>query len=76
MDRARWEKVTELYHAASELDPGRRSVFLADACKSDDQLRREVESLLRQGAAEGDMLEWIAEENRKWSPVRNSIRAQ
>src|SRR5262245_11554155 len=69
MDRARWEKVIELYHAASEHGPARRSAFLADACEGDDELRSEVESLLRQDLSEGDMLERIAEDNRDWSPA-------
>ena len=69
MDRTRWEKVIELYHAASELEPAQRSAFLADACTGDDGLRSEVESLLRQDASEGDMLERIAEDNRNWSPA-------
>src|SRR5262245_61131000 len=67
MDPARWEKVIELYHAASEREPARRKAFLANACEGDDGLRSEVESLLRQDASEGDMLERIAEDNRNWS---------
>ena len=69
MDRARWEKVIEVYHAASEREPVRRSAFLTDACEGDDELRSEVESLLRQDLSQGDMLERIAEDSRKWSPA-------
>ena len=69
MDRARWEKVIELYHAASEREPARRSAFLANACAGDAELRTEVESLLRQDLSEGDVLERIAEDNRNWSPA-------
>src|SRR5262245_11047995 len=69
MDSTRWEKVIELYHAASEREPARRSAFLANACDGDDALRSEVESLLRQDLSKGDMLERIVEDNRNWSPV-------
>jgi serine/threonine protein kinase/Tol biopolymer transport system component len=37
----------ELYHAAMELAPEARSDFLAGACAGEDELRHEVESLLR-----------------------------
>jgi serine/threonine-protein kinase len=69
MDAERWEKVIELYHAASERDPALRGAFLANACEGDAGLRSEVESLLRQDLSEGDMLERVAEDNRIWSPV-------
>ena len=71
MDPARWEKVIELYHAASGREPALRSAFLANACEGDDGLRKELESLLRQDLSEGDMLERIAADNRIWSPVAN-----
>jgi len=69
MDQKRWEKVVDLYHAASQREPALRSTFLANACKGDDGLRSEVESLLRQDLSEGDLLERIAEDNRNWSPA-------
>ena len=69
MDRARWEKIIELYHAASEREPSQRGTFLANACEGDDALRSEVESLLRQDLSEGDMLERIAEDHRNGSPA-------
>src|SRR5215510_2838839 len=69
MDQKRWEKIIDLYHAASEREPAVRSTFLANACKGDDGLRSEVESLLRQDLSKGDMLERIVEDNRNWSPA-------
>src|SRR5262245_25112824 len=69
MDQKRWEKIIDLYHAASEREPAVRSTFLANACEGDDELRREVESLLRQDLSDGDMLERIVEDNRNWSPA-------
>ena len=39
-------QIQELYLSARDLDPGTRPEFLADACGSDEDLRREVETLL------------------------------
>ena len=41
-----WHEVERLYHAALERDAKDRASFLVDACKGDENLRREVESLL------------------------------
>lgn len=46
MKPERWQQVEQLYHAALQRDENERAAFLADACKGDDALRREVESLL------------------------------
>ncbi|HEX7288672.1 MAG TPA: serine/threonine-protein kinase [Candidatus Angelobacter sp.] len=47
MDKTdRWKRMKELFGAALERDPGERSAFLREACGQDDDLRREVESLL------------------------------
>jgi serine/threonine-protein kinase len=48
MDSKRWQQIGQLYHAALEREPKDRAAFLAEACQSDDELRREVESLLAQ----------------------------
>lgn len=45
MTPAQWDRVRELFHAALDLPPGRRTEFLKDRCEED--LRPEVESLLR-----------------------------
>ena len=42
----RWHQITEMFHAAREHDPERRQAFLADACREDAILRREVEAML------------------------------
>ena len=44
-----WKKVSEIYHAASELSPESLPEFLEVACDGDPTLRREVESLLAAG---------------------------
>ncbi len=45
-DPERWRRIQELCHAALERDAPQREGFLAAACEGDDNLRREVESLL------------------------------
>jgi serine/threonine protein kinase len=50
MSPERWRQVEQLYHAALEKEGGERAVFLEAACRNDPELRREVESLLAQGA--------------------------
>jgi len=48
MTPERWQRVAELYQSALEHTPAARSAFLAEACRDDSDLRREVESLLAQ----------------------------
>jgi len=42
----RRQQIESLYHATLEQAPDQRSAYLLDACGNDDELRREVESLL------------------------------
>ena len=49
---SRWRRIEEIYHAALERDESERPAFVKAACGDDDMLRREVESLLAEGAAE------------------------
>src|SRR5688500_5063806 len=46
MTPERWQKIEVLLEEAMECAPGGRAAFLASACGGDDELRREVESLL------------------------------
>src|SRR6185295_17209701 len=46
MDSERWAKIDQLLDQAMERRPETRADFLAAACAGDDELRREVESLL------------------------------
>src|SRR4029450_11745814 len=48
MDPARWRQVPNVYEAVLEHEPAARATGLADACRDDADLRREVESLLAQ----------------------------
>jgi eukaryotic-like serine/threonine-protein kinase len=46
MTPQRYEQIGELYHATLEQPPERRAAFVREACAGDEELRREVESLL------------------------------
>jgi serine/threonine protein kinase len=49
-----WQKINELFHAALKLDPAERRDFLARHCDGDEEIIRDVESLLdAQMKAEG-----------------------
>src|SRR6202140_1328833 len=47
MTSERWEHIDKLFHATLECAPEERASFLSQACRGDDDLRNEVESLLR-----------------------------
>ena len=44
----RWQQIEKLYHSALKQEANRRTAFLQEACAGDEDLRREVESLLAQ----------------------------
>jgi serine/threonine protein kinase/Tol biopolymer transport system component len=47
----RWQEIERVYHAALQCPPTGRAAFLAEACKNDPELSREVESLLAQDSS-------------------------
>ena len=51
MNAERWRRIEKICESATRREPGERSVFLAEACRGDEELRREVESLLAQPEA-------------------------
>ena len=53
----RWRRTKELYHSALKVEADRRAVFLMAACRDDDELRREVESLLSYEKSAADFIE-------------------
>src|SRR5215510_13228663 len=57
MYKQRWQQIETLYHAALEHEPDARDAFLAQACEGDEELRREVEELLRHDGAEGSFMQ-------------------
>ncbi len=46
MTPERYRQIGELYHAALEVNADDRAAFLDGACAEDQELRREVESLI------------------------------
>jgi len=57
MDKKKWDKVNNLFHAALEKDSRCKSKFLDEACANDPSLRAEVEALLKTDSSVGDFLE-------------------
>src|ERR1039458_6791654 len=49
MTQERWRRIEDLYHSVSEREPGKRSACLVEACRGDEALRHQVESLLAPG---------------------------
>src|SRR5450759_2116808 len=57
MANDRWKQIEQIYHAALERQENQRALFLQEACAGDEQLRREVESMLAQEGSANRMLE-------------------
>jgi len=55
--RGQWEKIQDLYLAARELDTPARSSFLDEHCRGEEEVRSEVESLLKYEPAASRFLE-------------------
>ena len=51
MTPERWQRASGIYEAALEREPGERVAFIAHACGDDQELQREVESLLANAEA-------------------------
>jgi eukaryotic-like serine/threonine-protein kinase len=60
MTPERWQSIEKLFYAALERAPEERAAFVAEVCVGDDELRREVESLLSTHEHGGDFLEAAA----------------
>lgn len=48
----RWQEIDRIFAAALELEPSERQQFLTDVCAGDEELRKEVESLLAHDSEE------------------------
>ncbi len=57
MNPERWKQVDELFSAALEMDSDKRTAFLNEACVGDEELRKEVESLLASDEKEHNRIE-------------------
>ena len=56
MTPEQWEKVSEIFHAASELRGEERMRFLDEKCSGDESLRHEIDSLLEANSAAGSFI--------------------
>ena len=56
MDPERWQQIDKLLEQALEQPPGNRKLFLDGACGGDEELSREVETLLKAHEREGGLL--------------------
>ncbi len=84
MQADRWQKIETLFHQALEQQPRQRAAFLVAACGTDQELLREVESLLATHQQDGGVLgdtasdlaaEW-AKVNQQFSPQPKSSRTE
>src|ERR1051325_8361552 len=57
MNPEKWQKAKEIFNAVLECEESRRAGFLRDACRQDEELRREVEAMLASFAKAEDFLE-------------------
>ena len=57
MSSERWQRLTDVFHAAVALESAERGAFLADTCAGDPALREEVERLLAAHERAGDFIE-------------------
>jgi serine/threonine-protein kinase len=57
MNSERWQKVKSILEGAIEVAPPSRAAYLDKACRGDENLRSEVESLLAFESADEDELE-------------------
>ena len=62
MTPERWQEIKEVFQAALARAPGERSAFLANACRGDEVLRREVESLIASHDQTGTFIDMPAYE--------------
>jgi tetratricopeptide (TPR) repeat protein len=74
MGKERWERVAEIYAAASQLSgPEQHAEFLAQACGDDPDLKHEVESLLQQPVSCAGPLERVAEDVRSFEAAGSPV---
>jgi eukaryotic-like serine/threonine-protein kinase len=57
MKPERWQKVKEIFQAALDCAPADRSAFVSKACDGDEELRKEVESLISSDGRGGAFLD-------------------
>src|SRR5713101_218071 len=70
MERERWGQVEQIFHAALQVEESRRGELVRQSCAGDEDLRREVESLLAHHSEAGSFIETPAFADAGASPLR------
>ena len=70
MERERWRQVEQVFHAALKVEESRRGELVRQLCAGDEDLRREVESLLAHHNENGSFIETPAFAGPVVSPPR------
>ena len=70
MERERWGQVEQIFHAALQVEESRRGELVRQSCAGDDDLRREVESLLAHHSESASFIETPAFADAGASPLR------
>src|SRR6266498_685051 len=73
MTPERWQQVDRLLQGALERPPAERASFLNEACRGDEPLRKEVESLLASGDEAASFLKSPALEDA--APMLDDVKA-
>jgi serine/threonine-protein kinase len=71
MKPERWGKIESIFHRALEAEESRRAAVLEESCAGDEDLRREVESLLAHHSEGGSFIETPAFADADASPLRS-----
>src|SRR6266851_4023478 len=56
MSPERWRRIEQVYHSALEKDADQWGDYLLEACGGDEDLREQIDSLLQQKTASGNLL--------------------
>src|SRR6202790_1997043 len=70
MERERWAQVEQIFHAALQVEESRRGELVRQSCAGDEDLRREVESLLAHHSESASFIETPAFADPGASPLR------
>src|SRR6266478_4822514 len=70
MERERWGRVEQIFHAALQVEESRRAELVRQSCAGDEDLRREVESLLAHYRESASFIETPAFADPDASPLR------
>ena len=74
MKPQRWKEIDDIFAVALELEPAERAKFLDKACGADEQLRKEVESLLAEDSPESLVgIQAVEEATRLLLPDRGQV---